>query len=233
MATKNVVTDDDQAGLGATKLNVRLTLTEEALGTMSANKELHREYIASKAPDAKSTEEEVAALGVEAVDEKGRTVFPRMTIGEDEDVPFIFDYQLKGFFKDAAKMMKKVRGSECAKVRAYRQAIDGLLFIDQRKVPWLTADHKPAHVGPTCERPLRASTPMGERIALSSSETVPAGSILEFGIILLDKSLLPMVKECLAYGQLRGLLQWRNSGKGTFTWQPLGKVQKFGVDSED
>ena len=145
-------------GIGLVKLCVRLTLTEEALGTSSASKELHREYIASKAPDAKSMEDEVAALGVDAVDEKGRTVFPRMAIGEDEDVPFIFDYQLKGFFKDAAKMMKKVSGSECSKVRAYKQAIDGLIFIDRRKIPWMSADGAPVHVGPYCERPLRAST---------------------------------------------------------------------------
>lgn len=228
--TKTAVAEDEQSGLGAIKLRVRLTITEEALGTSSANKELHRDYIASKAPDAKSTEEEVAALGVQAVDEKGRTVFPRMTVGDDTDVPFLYDYQLKGFFKDAAKMMKKVRGSESAKVRAYKQAIDGLLFIDQRRIPWMTEDDTPAHVGPTCERPLRASTPMGERVALASSETVPAGSHLEFGIILMDKTLLPMVKECLSYGQLRGLCQWRNSGKGTFTWKPVGKVQKFGAE---
>lgn len=220
---------DEKGGIGMLKLDVRLTLTEEALGTSSSSKELHKEYIASKAPDAKSTEEEVAALGVDAVDEKGRTVFPRMAVGDDEDVPFIYDYQLKGFFKDAAKMLKKVSGSECSKVRAYKQAIDGLIFIDQRKIPWMAEDGTPAHVGPTCERPLRASTPMGERIAISSSETVPAGSHLDFGIILLDKTLLPMVKECLTYGRLRGLCQWRNSGKGTFTWEATDHAKSYGA----
>ena len=220
---------DEKSGIGMLKLDVRLTLTEEALGTSSSSKELHKEYIASKAPDAKSTEEEVAALGVDAVDEKGRTVFPRMAVGDDDDVPFVYDYQLKGFFKDSAKMLKKVSGSECSKVRAYKQAIDGLIFIDQRKIPWVAEDGTPAHVGPTCERPLRASTPMGERIAISSSETVPAGSHLDFGIILLDKTLLPMVKECLTYGRLRGLCQWRNSGKGTFTWEATGPTRDYGA----
>lgn len=166
-------------GIGLVKLCVRLTLTEEALGTSSASKELHREYIASKAPDAKSTEEEVAALGVDAVDEKGRTVFPRMAIGGDEDVPFVYDYQIKGFFKDAAKMMKKVSGSECAKVRAFKQAIDGLIFIDRRKIPWMSADGTPAHVGPSCERPLRASNAdgraRGNRIERDRPGWVPAG----------------------------------------------------------
>lgn len=95
-AAKTTKKDEtEQEGIGALKLRVRLTITEEALGTSSSSKELHRDYIASKAPDAKKTEEEVAALGVDAVDEKGRTVFPRMTVGDDNDVPFLYDYQIK------------------------------------------------------------------------------------------------------------------------------------------
>lgn len=222
--------EENEGGLGAIKMRVRLTINEEALGTSSANKQLHHDYIASKAPDAMKTEEEVAALGVDAVDEKGRTVFPRMTVGDNDDVPFMYDYQMKGFFKDAAKMLKKMRGSECSKVRAYKQNIDGLIFVKPRQIPWLSPLGEPAHVGPLCERPLRASTPQGERVALASSETVPAGSYLEFNIVVLDRTMLPMIKECLDYGQLRGLGQWRNSGKGTFTWERVGKLEGFGSD---
>ena len=39
------------------KINVRLTLAEDMLGTASANPQIHEEYIASKAPDAPSREE--------------------------------------------------------------------------------------------------------------------------------------------------------------------------------
>ena len=58
-------------------MTVRLTLTEEMLGTASANPEIHSEYIASKAPDAMSMEEEVAAIGAAEVEKKAMTVFPR------------------------------------------------------------------------------------------------------------------------------------------------------------
>lgn len=51
-------------------IKVRFTLTDEMLGTASANPEIHSEFIASKAPDAKSREEEVAAIGVDAEIEK-------------------------------------------------------------------------------------------------------------------------------------------------------------------
>lgn len=46
------------------KIKVKLTFTEEILGTANATATIHDEYIASKAPDAKSREEEIAALGV-------------------------------------------------------------------------------------------------------------------------------------------------------------------------
>ena len=37
---------------GAKEIKVELTLTEEALGMMPSNKEIHSTYIASNAPDA-------------------------------------------------------------------------------------------------------------------------------------------------------------------------------------
>ena len=47
----------------AKEMTVTLTLIDEALGMMPANPEVHETYIASKAPDAKTIEEEVAAVG--------------------------------------------------------------------------------------------------------------------------------------------------------------------------
>ena len=37
-------------------MKVKVTFTEEVLGTASADKEVHRTYIASKAPDAPTRE---------------------------------------------------------------------------------------------------------------------------------------------------------------------------------
>ena len=59
------------------------------------------------------------------------------------------------------------------------------------------------------------------RTALASSETVPEGSVIEFTIIMLDERIEPLVRECLDYGALRGIGQWRNAGKGTFTWEEI------------
>ena len=70
------------------KVHVRLTFTEDVLGTANADKKVHSEFIASKAPDAPSREEEVAALGADEVEHREMTVFPRM---EDGETPMFWD----------------------------------------------------------------------------------------------------------------------------------------------
>lgn len=200
-------------------LRGRFTFTEEVLGTAAADPEIHAKFIASKADDAPSLEEEVAALGAEAVEEEKMTVFPR---DEDGD-PMIWDYQVKGFFKDACGVLRKVSGTACSKVKAYKKEIDGLLFVEPRQIKIVMPEG--GEVG-NCQRPLRAQTAQGERIALSSSETVPAGSFIDLEITILKDDLEDMVQECLAYGKLRGMMQWRNSGKGRFEWWQSGEVDK-------
>lgn len=68
------------------------------------------------------------------------------------------------------------------------------------------------------QRPLRAQTAQGERVSLVNSEEIPAGRTCEFDVILLDDSHEKVVREWLDYGILRGIGQWRNSGKGRFTY---------------
>lgn len=192
-------------------IKVRITFFEELLGTCSGNPELHREFIASKAPDADSMEDEVAAIGVDGVMEKAMTVFPR----DENGNPFLYDYQVKGFFKDSCGVLRKVPGTKASKVKAYKKEIDGLLFVSPRKIP---LDLHGGQLG-VCERPLRASTAQGERIALSSSEEAPKGTSIELEIDCLTKDMYELAMECLEYGKLRGIGQWRNSGRGRFTFE--------------
>ena len=199
-------------------MKVKITLNEEMLGMSPANADIYREYIASKSPDAATIDEEVASVGVDAVEGKGITVFPRM----EDGAPFLWDYQIKGFFKDTCQMLSKAGkagyegGKACAALKAYKKAIDGLLFVSPRKIPVVLS----GEIG-FCSRPLRAMTMQGERVSLAKSETCPAGSTIEFEITCLDKNLEKMVVECLNYGSMRGLGQWRNSGKGVFEWEEV------------
>jgi len=194
------------------KIKVKMTFLEEILGTASKNPELHSEFIASKAPDAESIEEEVAAIGVDATIEKGMTGFPRDENGD----PIFWDYQFKGFFKDACSMLRYAGNTESAKLKAHKKKIDGLVFLQPRQIK-INFD---GEIG-NCQRPLRVNGPQGERVALANSESIPAGATCEFEILLLEDSLEKVVIEWLKYGELRGMSQWRNSGKGRFAYELL------------
>lgn len=199
-------------------MKVKITLLEEALGSSPSNEELLATYIASKAPTADLTEEEVYNIKQQQAEDR-ITVFPKQADGR----PFIYDYQIKGMLKDCCKALASAGkagypgGSACAALKAYKKAIDGLIFVYPREIPY---DLHGLRMG-YCERPLRASTPQGERVSIAKSESVPAGSTAEFEIECLDPSLEKMVRECLNYGTKRGLGQWRNSGKGRYTWEEV------------
>nr|DAR14929.1 MAG TPA: hypothetical protein [Caudoviricetes sp.] len=204
------------------EMKVRLTFIEEILGTASNDKELHAEYIASKAPDAISKKEEIEAIGVEGVIEKGKTVFPK----DENDNPFIYDYQIKGFFKNAAKAFNYVK-----KLAAYKTKIDNLIFVNERKILLQIPEGK--EMG-NCQRPLRAQTPQGERVALANSDSCPEGTVIEFTVMSMVDDLMDNVEMWLDYGKLNGIGQWHNSGKGRFVWEKLDKKGKvIGGNKED
>lgn len=192
------------------ELKVRLTFIEPILGTCPSNGDVYRDFIASKAPDATTIEDEVAAIGADAVADRGMTVFPRL----DDGTPFLYDYQIKGFFKDTCGGLRKVKGSESEKIKAYKKEIDKLVFPLPRCIPILFD----GEVG-ECQRPLRAQTAQGERISLAISEEIPAGATIEFSITLLNDGNEKAVREWLDYGKFSGIGQWRNSGRGRFTWE--------------
>lgn len=195
------------------ELKIKITFTDPILGSSSANKELHAEYIASKAPDAKSREEEIEAIGVDAVEKKEMTVFPRMADGR----PCLWDYQIKGFFKNSCSALRMVTGTESSKMKAYKKIIDGLVFVKERQIPF-EFDGEISNM----QRPLRASTPMGERVALANSEMIEEGATITITILMLEDKLEDAVVEWLNYGALNGIGQWHNSGKGRFVWERVG-----------
>jgi hypothetical protein len=197
---------------------IELTFKEPMLGTVPKDKELYKNYIASKAPVAENGDEEVET--VQEMEEKGWTGFHCLPDGS----PFIYDYMIKGFFKAACSMLsrvsgKRVKGQErvsknhSSALKAFKKVIDGLVFIEPRQIPIEIN----GEMG-VLERPLRAMTAQGERVALSRSDTVPAGSKIRFKVRVLGEVSQALLEEWLDYGQYNGLGQWRNASYGSFTF---------------
>ena len=202
-------------------MHVRLTFIDEILGTASSDPEIHRSYIASKGPDAVTIEEELETLTVDEVTEKGMTIFSK----DADGTPLLWNYQIRGFFKSACSALRAIKGTKSSKLKAYKKQIDLRIFVfadeankAERKIRIKTK----GEIG-SCQRPLRAQTMQGERVTLANSESIPAGSSVEFDIVLLEPEDREMVEEWLDYGQLNGIGQWRNSGKGAFTWEYVPK----------
>lgn len=263
---------------------IRATLMEEILGSNPNNEQVYAEYIASKGSKAAEeieqmklrnrlakselvkqakllltpdpdgnydvNELEAKVKELEADIPETLTVFVRDKDGD----PCLYDYIIKGFFKNACKNMRLADVSVSKGFTAYKTKIDGTIFIGPRMiklippgyvknkdglyVPELSimdkeerdaeiASYTANEMG-RCERPLRASTPQGERVALAASETMPRGTQLEFSVKCLAASSFKLVREWLEYGEYNGLGQWHNSGKGRFIFEEIdgfgGKV---------
>lgn len=185
---------------------ITLTFVEPLLGTTPLNKNVYGDYIA-QVINGKDPLDEIET--VEEATEKGTTGFHKLN-----NAPIIYDYVIKGMFKDAASMLRRVPGTLSAKLTAHKKIIDGLVFIAPRRIP-LTLNGALEIL----ERPLRAQTAQGERVSLARSECAPVDSTLTFTINVLGKDVTePVLREWLNYGQLRGMGQWRNAGYGRYTY---------------
>lgn len=197
---------------------IKVTLIDEMLGT-NPRPDIHEAFISSNAPDAETREEELAHLPVAEMVKNEMTVFYR----DSDGAPAMACYHLYGFFKSACGFLRKVKGTQSEKLKAYKKAIDGLIKVypdaTDKRGRFITL-HLPdnGEIG-DCQRPLRAQTPQGERVALANSETVPAGTWFECDVIAFDDSLWKQLEEWLDYGEMNGLGQWRSSGKGAFIWE--------------
>ena len=197
---------------------VQMTFTEPLLGGSPLSAKVFEQFLAGRrgeeTPDnplaSDEIEEELATLP--EGERGGVTGFHRLPDGS----PMIYDYVIKGFAKDACAALGRIKTSRSAALKAYKRVIDGLLHIYPRRIPLVLA-------GPVTEmtRPLRAQTMQGERVALATSEMVPAGSSMEFEILPLSTDVIPdaLIREWLGYGQFKGLGQWRNASWGRFAVQ--------------
>lgn len=193
--------------MDATTYEVELKLTEIMLGTVPKSPEIYKSYIASKAADLGLAEEEVAT--VESLEEKGWTGFHR-----DERGPFVYNYLVKGFLCESARTLK-----QWGNLKQLQDKFKRYVFVTPRRI----RIPEPAGV---LERPLRAQTAQGPRVALTRSDYVEAGAVIRFKLEVLDVAGITegCLKDVLSYGSRLGLGQWRSGSYGTFDVLKLEEV---------
>lgn len=203
-------------------MKIKITLIEEMLGTKAANKDVFADFIASKAPDDDLRKQELDTA--EHREEAGTTVFHR---DPQSGELILWDYQVKGFLKEAADIARQCEEEPAEnadgkrprkKWGSARTKFDNMVFIFPRIIR--LGKKEPDGI---CERPLRAQTMQGPRVSVARSELINAGTSFEVEIRLLSNSPISeaMVRQCLDYGALKGIGQWRNSGKGRFQWEEI------------
>lgn len=234
--------------IGEVSMRVRLTFLEETLGTQPTDSKIYENYIATKNPDQtkEMTKEEIANLPKVKNDDgsededfyRGVTVFPRLRITDTkEEIPAMYGYMLKGFFKNACSACRENDGSLSANISAYKKKIDNLVHVNRISPVSIdddTKEYMKSHKGtlPLYQRPIRVNGPKGERVALACSEYVPEGSYIDFEITTLNGEAMNWVIEWLDYGKYNGLGCWHNSGKGRFEWTDIDAGSKREIDKK-
>jgi hypothetical protein len=214
------------------EMRVRIKFTQPILGSMPADEELYTKFIASKAPANWLVDEETE--NIPEVDyDKGVTVFP-----QDEKGIFLYNYHIKGFLKHAGNVLKdqlrpknpkgkktKDEEKEQMGIKNLRSKLDDYLFVKERKIYLYRNGKIIQEEDGVLERPLRAMTMQGERVALASSEVINPPAEAEFTIQLLEHKeiTLDTIRELLDYGKFQGIGQWRNGGFGQFEWVEITK----------
>ena len=203
------------------EIKVKITFRKPILGSLPADESVFLDFIATRAPIPATIDEEVDAINPEYRGDddqsRGYTLFPRTADG----TPFLYDYQIKGFFKSACSALRRVTLGEIDnkashKLKAHKKIIDTLIFINEREIP-LEFDGEVTKKA----RSLRAQTAQGDRISIAVSEMIPAGATAEFTVRCLDSAHIDAVKEWLSYGIYNGIGCWRNSGLGQFEWEEV------------
>jgi hypothetical protein len=194
--------------MNITRYKIKCTFITPVLGAQPTI-EVASEYIAARHEEISGILPDDEARSLPQELERGTTVFHK----DEQGMPVFWDYQIKGFIKEAAKTFNGLNG-----VKALRSKVSSLVFVTPRRI-LLNAPGGLQSIT-YCERPLRGETAQGPRVALARSEQLPEGTWFEIVLEVIDG---PIDREILAelfdYGKYNGLGQWRSGSKGRFTFE--------------
>lgn len=238
-----------------TIIPISIRFTSPLLGSANANPEVHAEFIAHRAANdqaspksdparagldsAKIIEETqaVAEATTEEAIQKATTIFPK-----DDTGLFYWDYQARGFVKEVIGLMVELSDATVKDLSKwqYKRAVDGLVFVNPRKIYLRDEQDKIiTQCTQTLQRPLRAETMQGDRVALASSQILPPGTQMHLFVSVIQgnnpKSKLARITPetiiaVFDYGCLKGFGQWRSGGHGQFDYTITGKTRVIESD---
>jgi hypothetical protein len=233
---------------------VTLRFTNDILGSAPANKQFYEKFLLSKLikridqvknkiAKAKNEEEkailqdlldqlesEMAELPLIEDDSDMRlTIFYRAPYKDDITVPVIRAHQVLGFLKYAFSSFKDQLGVKNPrdKVDRYIRVQPLNIFIYDTKIGDEYIVDAPDDI---LERPIRATTPYGERVSVVKSEVIKSSDhskLIRFKLILLKNKHIDFekIKSIFEYGQYNGISQWRSAGYGTFKVEKITPVK--------
>ncbi|MCL1929877.1 hypothetical protein FWF93_01960 [Candidatus Saccharibacteria bacterium] len=193
-------------------LQVKITFTKELLGSQPNDEELFASYMATKAPTKEQTLKDLESFNVNEEIERGTSVFYR----DENGNCCLRAYMVTGFFKEACSALRRIPESLSKDLTAYKKVIDLNIFVEPDYIPIVLPEG--SKVGMR-QRPLRAETAQGPRVALACSESIPPGSTVEFEVELLESAHEQLFLEWLDFGRHHGFGQWRNAGNGRFDYE--------------
>jgi hypothetical protein len=208
------------------KANIRLRFIEPLLATMTGNPQVFEDYKRELAPDEVKANEEAAVI--EALSqqiEKASTVFAR-----DDKGLFLWDYNIKGMLKENIGILCELGQAGSLTRWTYKKAVDNTVFVAPRRLYLMRNGAVLIKPDGDVQRPLRADTLQGERVALARSEMCEAGTTVSFELTIFlsenAKSKYASINEeligaALDYGRVKGIGQWRNASWGRFEWEQI------------
>ena len=162
---------------------------------------------------------------------------------------FTYDYTIRGFLKESANALRQIEAHD---VRGVKTKIDQFVFAQPRRIFFVAPPERWHKAGPVSlggcghignheltpgmmchfchkadgvlERPLRAETPQGPRVALVRSDLLEVGTKLPFTLKVLWPKVFTedLLRLCFERGEYLGYGQWRTGsyGRCTFTLTP-------------
>lgn len=200
------------------KKRIKIIFIEEILGSCTSDPEIYSTYIADQASEMDRKAEIEALGGPDEAIEQGTTRFLMV-----DDRPALSNHTWLGLFKEKCGFLKMTFPTSTSNsVSNYRKKLDNGIGFTTKFSILVTPKGKSTSIN---QRSLRASTAQGERIALASSITCPAGTRTRFTVLATDKTFLDVIEEALNLGRVFcGTGQWRGSGKkGRFLWEELAE----------